>query len=108
MLNVTNTYATIWQPESKGKYTTANISTAKKDKDGNYINMSWKAKFVGKNQNIHERMRIKIVSGLVENRVYNEKYYTDVVIFEWEEVAKKDGNNASGFTQVDNDDELPF
>lgn len=111
MLNITG-YATIWQPENNGKYTIANISTAKKDKDGNWINMSWKAKFVGKNQDIAEKMRIKIISGIVETRKWEEKWYTDVVVFEWEEVAKKDGDNASvnasQFTVVENDYELPF
>jgi hypothetical protein len=110
MLNVTG-YATIWQPENKGKYTTANISTSKKDKDGNYNNMSWKARFVGKNQDIHERMRIKITSGAIEVRKYEEKYYYDVVVFEWEEVAKRGSSGFAfdeGFTEIENDSELPF
>ncbi len=109
MLNISG-YATIWQPENKGKYTIANISTSKKDKDGNYVNMSWKAKFVGKNQDIQERQRIKITKGSIEVRKYQEKYYYDVIIYEWEEGVKKDASssmNDVGFTYVESD-ELPF
>jgi hypothetical protein len=89
-LQISNTNATVFQPENKGKYTVANISTGKKDKQMNdWINMSWKAKFVGKNQNVQDKQRIKIISGTVEVRKYQDKYYTDVVIFDWEPAAGK-------------------
>lgn len=107
MINIKDTYATVWQPENKGKYTTCNLSTGKKDKDGNWQNMSWRARFVGKNQDISEKMRIKIISGTVENSLYEGKFYTDVIVFDWEPVTPKSENNNSGFVAID-DSELPF
>lgn len=89
MLNIKDTFATVWQPENKGKYTVANLSTSKKDKDGNYTNMSWKAKFVGKNQNVTERMRIKLTHATIEQRKWEEKYFYDVIVFAWEPVENQ-------------------
>lgn len=108
MINIKDTFATIWQPENKGKYTTANISTGKKDKDGNWTNMSWRAKFVGKNQDIHEKQRINILNGAIESRKYEDKYYTDVIVFEWEPVEKKQPEPTFEQLQNQGKDELPF
>ena len=108
MIKITDTYATVWQPESKGKYTQANLSTGKKDKDGNWTNMSWRAKFVGKNQDVTEKQRIKITSGSVENRKYEDKFYTDVIVFEWEPIEKKDTQPTFAQLEQEGEDSLPF
>ena len=109
MLKITDSFATVFQPENKGKYTVANISTRKKDKDGNWTNMSWRAKFVGKNQDVSEKLRIKILSASIESRKHEDKYYTDVIIFDWEPVEKKETAQPT-FAQLEAqaEDELPF
>jgi hypothetical protein len=56
-------------------------------------------------------MRIKITNGAIEVRKWEEKYYYDVIIFEWEEFVKKDSSinsDIAGFANINSDDELPF
>lgn len=111
MLNISNTFASIWKPEDKGNYKKASISTSKKDKDGNYVNMYWTAKFVGKaNVPIEEKQRIKITNGVIECRKYEDKYYYDVVVFDFEPLESKKKEQEPGtIQQVEEDDsELPF
>ena len=107
MLNITNTYASIWKPEDKGNYKKASLGTSKKDKDGNWQSMYWNAKFVGKaNVPIEEKQRIKITNGTIEQRKYNDKYYYDVVIFEFELLENKKGIGKD--VTKETEDDLPF
>ena len=91
MLSIKDAYVTIWEVEDKGGYYKANLSSSKKNKDGTYTNMSWKGKFVGKAANIQitERDRIKITQGAIEVRKWEEKFYYDVIVFDFEFVEKK-------------------
>lgn len=109
MLNIKDSYCTVFQPECKGKFTACNISTGKKDREGNWTNMNWRAKFCGKNQDVVEKQRIKILSGTVETRKYEDKWYTDVIIFDWEpvDIKPKETEQVPG-TIIENDSELPF
>jgi len=91
MLNITNSYAKIWNIEDKGNYVNGRISSSRKDKrDDSYINSNWLVRFVGAcvagAKTLKEGDRIKITNGIVEN-VYSkehEKNYTNVTIFELE------------------------
>ena len=113
-------YITVFDPENKGNYVQANLSTGKKDKDGNWTNMNWLgARFVGKAKEqagkLNSKDRIEIKSGLVEN-VYKKdtkQTFINVVIFEFEFMEKKIKNDNSDagleqFQSMDDDDLLPF
>lgn len=109
MLNITNTYATIWKPESKGNFTKCNLGTSKKDKDGNWQSMYWNAKLVGKaNVPVEEKQRVKIISGAIETRKYQDKYYYDVVIFEMELLASKSKDTSFEALKAEGEEQLPF
>ena len=110
-------YITVFDPENKGNYIQTNLSTGKKDKDGNWTNMNWLgARFVGKAKEQAEKLnskdKIEIKSGLVEN-VYKKdtkQTFINVVIFEFEFMEKKPKNDDSGLEQFQamDDDSLPF
>lgn len=89
MLNVTGKYITVFNVEHKEKYVSANLSTYRKDQDGKYKNMYWKARFVGKAKEKAESLtnkdNINILNGIIENNYDNEKnikWYT-VVVFDY-------------------------
>lgn len=112
MLNISKSYATIWNVEDRGNYVQARISTSRKDnRDNSYINSNWFARFVGNckdaAKNLKERDRIVITNGTVEN-VYDKnsgKSYVNVVIFDFD---MADGS-LPGFTPYEgSNDELPF
>lgn len=103
MLNVTGKFVTVFQPTIKtdvsSKILFCNLSTSKKntDKDGKveYINMSWKAKMVGKAfemaKEIKNGDKIDILKASIENTYDKEKQkaYFVVTIFEFEFSPKK-------------------
>ena len=114
-LNIKNSkYITVFEPENKGNYVQANLSTGKKDKDGNWTNMNWfGARFVGKAKEQAEKLRskdkIEIISGLIENNYVKDsgKTYINVVIFEFEFMDKKDKkDDFAGAEEIDED--IPF
>ena len=115
MLKV-NCFAKIWKIENKGNFTKIQFSTSEKDKRTNeYINYSWNGICVGDaNKKIalfSEKDRIKIVDFGVKTRKWNEKTYTEVVIFDVAEVneqPKVQSNVPSGFEEMDSEFELPF
>jgi len=112
MLNITKSYATVWQPENKGKYISARLSTGHKNQDGTWTNSSWYARFVGRcKQNaalLKERDRIVITNAIIEN-VYDKeqkKSWLTLVIFDFD-AEQKTSNNFVPMPQYD-EDELPF
>ena len=112
-LNIKNSkYITVFDPKDKGNYYEANLSTGKKDKDGNWTNMNWLgARFVGKAKENAEKLnskdKIEIINGLVENVYIKEsgKTYINVVVFEFEFMDKKEDDFA-GTEEIDED--IPF
>jgi len=92
MLNVTNTFATVWEPKVEEKFVQANISTSRKNQDETYTNMSWRARFVGKSfekaQELTDKTRIKINSAICENNYDkdNNRLWVTVVVFDFEVV----------------------
>jgi len=90
-------YAKVWSVEDKGKYVKTQISTSRKDKEGNYINSGWFANFVGKSvdmaKQINEKDSIQILAGQIENKKNEDgKYFTSLTIFEFQ---FSDNNNSS-------------
>ena len=92
MLNITDTFATVWDTTVEEKYVQASISTSKKNPttESGYENMSWRARFVGKCVDAAKELtrgtRITIKNGTVENRYDKETktLYVNVVIFDFE------------------------
>lgn len=110
MINIAETKGSIYKVEQKGNMVLARLQTGKKVND-TWENMWWSAKFVGKNKDkilqYGDKTRIKITSGIVEQNKYQDKFYTNVIIFDYEIV---DGKLAPLATteQFDDDSELPF
>lgn len=90
MLNINAKYVSLFQVEDTGKYIKCTLSTSKKDSDGNYTNMYWNARIVGKAyesaKELKDKDKINILSGVVENKYdkENNKLYLNVTIFQFE------------------------
>lgn len=89
MFNITAKYVSVFQPEDKGKFVQANLSTSKKNEDGTYKNMYWIAKFVGKAREaasqLKDKDKIEIINGAIEN-FYDkdkDKLYVNVTVFDF-------------------------
>ena len=103
----------VWKVEEKGNMKLVDLGDSKKEKDGSYTNWNWfKTMFVGKAKDldIEEGDTITIISGLVQKRKYEGKYYDNVVIFEAEITKKAEDKEIkeSDFAAVDDDDDIPF
>lgn len=98
MLNIKDSYATVFNVEVKEKFVTANISTGEKitDQNGNvsYKNYNWKAMFLGKAKNqaakLTDKDRIKfngvaIINAYEKNGV--KHYPTLIKIFDFEHLV---------------------
>ncbi len=128
--NIKDTYAKVWSAEEKPKYVKAQISTSRKDQEGNFINSSWFANFVGKcvdkARGLERGTKIKITAGTIENKKTDDgKIYTNVTIFGFDLPDEEGGNepapkkpvNGTGTkkpkaptyeVEDSEDDELPF
>lgn len=114
-LNITGKYITVFQVEDKGNYIQANLSTGKKNQDGTYTNMSWRARFVGKCKEkaklLGDKDKIEIISGTVENSYNKEKkaLYVNVTVFDFNLMqANKTEIQPDIFVPVADDSDLPF
>lgn len=126
--NTKATFAKVWSVEDKGNYVKTQISTSRKDKDGNYINSSWFANFVGKcvdkARELERGTRIKITAGTIENKKTDDgKIYTNVTVFGFDFLDEEGGNepapkkpvNGTGTKkpkaptyEVEDEDDMPF
>lgn len=114
MLNITKSYAKVWEIEDKGNYIQAKIGSSRKDKrDGSYINSNWYVRFVGSCKDLAKDLqkgdRIVIKNAIVEN-VYSKEHnrsYLNVTVFDFEVDSQ---TSTPGFDDVDDfpDDDLPF
>jgi len=100
MILFNNVYATVWEIEDKGNFVKGRISTSEKNKEGKYVNCYWFVTFVGKAKEpalaLSTKDRIKITSGKISNTTTgegkNKKTYTNVTIFEFENVNNNQDN----------------
>lgn len=105
MLRIAETKGTIYKAKQVGNMVTASMATAKKMNE-KWETMYWNVRFVGSNKEdilqYEDKTKIKVISGTVESNKYNDKMYTNVVIFEYEVL---DGKKK----QVDAvDEDFPF
>jgi hypothetical protein len=97
-----NSWVKVWKIQTQDKYTRIQCSTQQK-KDGKYTtDFSGYATLVGeahkKAVNIAERDSIKITNFGLTSSSSNGKYYTNIIVFDFETNDAKDGA----------DDDLPF
>ncbi len=99
MFNVTQRHVTVFNPEVKGKYVQAQLSTPKKEKneENPYSYQSWFCKFVGEAveeaKKLKNQDRINVTNAIIENEYVKEsdKNYVTVTIFNFEKEEKKQG-----------------
>lgn len=102
MLNVTGKYISVFEADDKGNYVQANLSTSKKNQDGSYTNMYWKARFVGEAYEpakvLEDKDKIQILRGAVENKFDKEKdkLYVTVVIFRFKKINVNQSPDSNG------------
>lgn len=106
MLNVTSTKGFISKVKQQGNLILATFKTAKKVNE-QWVNMYWNAKFVGKSKeeilSCPDRTKVEIINAIVEQNKYNDKYYTNLVIFDYVILDKPEAE-----TEYPDETELPF
>lgn len=107
MINIAETKGSLFRIQEKGNTVIASFQTGKKFND-KWDNMYWNVKFVGKDKNklhgLPDKTRIKIIKGVVELNKYLEKYYTNVIVFEFEILEDKKTEENKDIDDI----ELPF
>ena len=105
----------VYQFEHKGNYAKASLQVGKKKQDGEWENMWFNAKFVGKNlpDNIEKGEQINITSAILESFKGDKGTYVTVVIFEHESMGNKSFSPTDkcpdcGMPIAECDCELPF
>jgi len=121
---IENAYASVWSVELQDKVAMVNLSTSRKDKDGEYQNSSWGKynRFVGTARNKADNLmnlipadgkpvRIKILKAVMSNEPYlkdGAKVYPkwpQLAVFDFE---FSDFPNAGASAEEDDEDDLPF
>ncbi len=113
--------AQVYKVQDKGNFVIASLRTSQKNKQTDeWESEFFNAKFVGKCKeqaaSLADKDKVTIIESKLENKLYKEKYYTSVVVFEFTSEAST--NNAPVNTQVERcetcgatdgcDCELPF
>ena len=87
MLNIgenSSKYVKVWDTNFEGKFPSANISSSKKDKEGNWENSSWRASFFGnakdKAMSLERGDTNEITQGGVTNKYDKENQKTVIDI----------------------------
>lgn len=91
MINVSGK-ATIYKYQDKGKFATAAIRVAKKNKEGKWDSEFYNVRFCGtgyKGENIEDKTEINIINGILETTTWQEKKYTNIIIFDYELTSPK-------------------
>lgn len=124
MLRIKDTYATVFRPEAKEKFVTANLSSSEKlpqkdDQPTEYRNSNWNSViFVGSDcvqaaQQLKDKDRILIKRGGVRIEPYTDKngvkkYPPKVVIFEFSIETRNNEQQSDVSSESGNDEDLPF
>ncbi len=99
-------YHKIWEVKIDNGFKKVNLSDSRKLKDDTFENWTWfDVALVGNAKNVHLEKgdTITIISGQVQKRKYNDKFYDNVVIFELEVTKKADpSQNGYGNNQKPN------
>ena len=105
-------YHKVWEVKEENNIKKVTLGDSKKNKDGTYENWSWfDCMLVGKAKeiNISKGDTVTIVSGLVQKRKYQGKYYDNIVIFELEVTNKEGGKMEDSYDDLENlSSDIPF
>lgn len=116
-------FAKVWKMENKGKYTVAEMSTSKKNKETGKYDTDWSSKFVkligtahNQAQQLKEGDSVKIDAFEVTSNYDKEKkiMYTNFAIFSFSDLDSNVVNNPrqtqnnSQLSSFDDEDDLPF
>jgi len=115
-MNITGKYLRVWKSEVKEKMVIADLGEGKKNKDGGFDNFTWfGVKFVGnckeKAESLEKGDTVEIVNGLISQRKWEDKWFNDIVVFDFEVMTKGNGEVVSQTTNdfaVEDDDDLPY
>lgn len=102
-MNISGKFLKVWEVEDKGSLKLVNLGDSRKNRDGSYDKWTWfKCAFVGKAKDlpIKKGDTIEIVSGIIYQEKYNDKWQTRVTIFDANVTA---ATGSSGF-----EDDVPF
>ena len=111
-MNVTGKYLKVWEVEARERVTLVNLGDSRKNKDGGYDSWTWyKTAFVGQAKGPAAQLNkgdvIEIKSGQIsQNKADNGKWYTNVVVFEFD-VTKHAEEKQESAEEI-NDGPLPF
>jgi len=100
-----------WEIEDKGNVKRIKFGDSKKSKDGTYINCTWSGILVGKAKDvkakdvsINKEDVFTINSGIVFQEKYNDKWYTNVTIFDIDVTSYQGPEDIfSEFSEVEDD-----
>ena len=117
MLNISKSYAKVWEVEDKGKYLSGKIGSSRKNKaTDEWINSTFFCRFVGHAVELARTLvkgdKIIITNATIESTYDKEKQkgFTNVAIFNFEmnEGQGTSPKQADTYQQEDDTDELPF
>jgi len=115
-MNITGRFLKVWKKEiNEHGFINVDLGDSTKNKDGSYTNFTWfRVALLGKAKDteVAEGDTIEIKSGIMAKRKYNDKYYDDVKVFDFEVTRKGTAPAATKeeFVEIDNldDEKLPF
>ena len=89
----------------KGKYSTATLSTSRKDKQTDeYIKSYWDIKFIGGTP--HDGKITITKASMSKEKAKDGKYYLNMAAFEWEQEPKDE--IPAGFAALDDSEDFSF
>lgn len=120
MFNIENSrFVKVWNVAVNENYVTADLSTSRKEKDGNYTNSNYKfCKFIGScladAKNMQKGDTITILKGAIGKRKDKDgKLWDNVLVFDFEitQRAEQKQDEFEGFESIEDDDnssDIPF
>lgn len=111
-----NSFCKLWAVEDKGKYSVVELSTSRKNKETDEYETDFSSKFVRFVGEAHNRVkkmegteRIKLLNCGVTTSKYNDKWYTNFLVFDFEKAdSPKSSSPDEGYDgEVNEDDMLP-
>jgi hypothetical protein len=99
-----------WEIEDKGNVQKIKFGDSKKNQDGTYKNCTWSGILVGKAKDVKIKKDdvFTINSGIVFQEKFNDKWYTNVTIFDIDVTSYQGPEDIfSEFSEIE-DDDIPF
>ena len=113
MAQFTGRFMKVWKKEEQNGFIKLDLGDSTKQKDGTYANFTWFGVAVfgkAKDTEVNEGDTIEVKSGIIAKRKYNDKWYDDVKIFEFEVTRKAEvATTKDDIVEIDDmGDSLPF